>query len=116
MLFLIKKIDIELVCPWSGPLSTREAHLTDCGYQFVNCPNLGCVQLVQKRLLDIHLADICSNRPQPCSCCQQIIPQSQMESHSIGCSSVYQGEIKKGKRHGQGKYTAPDGSSTYEGQ
>ncbi len=72
--------------------------------------------MVQKRLLEAHLLELCSKCPQPCIYCNKVISLSQMESHSIGCNSVYQGEIKKGKYHGKGTYTASDRSSTYRGK
>ena len=59
-------------CPWTGQLQHLDAHLDvttgDCQYVDVECPNR-CVQKVQKRNVDTHLANECPNRDYRCPHC-----------------------------------------------
>ena len=59
-------------CPWTGQLQHLDAHLDvttgDCQYVDVECPKK-CVQKVQKRNVDTHLANECPNRDYRCPHC-----------------------------------------------
>ena len=59
-------------CPWTGQLQHLNAHLDvatgDCQYVDVECPKK-CVQKVQKRNVDTHLANECPNRDYRCPHC-----------------------------------------------
>ena len=59
-------------CPWTGQLQHLDAHLDvttgDCQYVDVECPKK-CVQKVQKRNVDTHLANDCTNRDYRCPHC-----------------------------------------------
>ena len=59
-------------CPWTGQLQHLDAHLDvttgDCQYVDVECPKQ-CVQRVQKRNVDTHLANECPNRHYRCPHC-----------------------------------------------
>ena len=59
-------------CPWTGQLQHLDAHLDvttgDCQYVDVECPKK-CVQRVQKRNVDTHLANECPNRDYRCPHC-----------------------------------------------
>ena len=59
-------------CPWTGQLQHLDAHLDvptgDCQYVDVECPKK-CVQKVQKRNVDTHLANECPNRDYSCPHC-----------------------------------------------
>ena len=59
-------------CPWTGQLQHLDAHLNvttgDCQYVDVECPKK-CVQKVQKRNVDTHLANECPNRDYRCPHC-----------------------------------------------
>ena len=59
-------------CPWTGQLHHLNAHLDvttgDCEYADVECPKK-CVQKVQKRNVDTHLANMCPNRHYRCPHC-----------------------------------------------
>ena len=59
-------------CPWTGQLQHLNAHLDvttgDCEYVDVECPKK-CVQKVQKRNVDTHLANECPNRHYRCPHC-----------------------------------------------
>ena len=59
-------------CPWTGQLQHLDAHLDvttgDCEYVDVECPKK-CVQKVQKRNVDTHLANECPNRDYRCPHC-----------------------------------------------
>ena len=59
-------------CPWTGQLQHLDAHLEvttgDCEYVDVECPKK-CVQKVQKRYVDTHLANECPNRDYRCPHC-----------------------------------------------
>ena len=59
-------------CPWTGQLQHLDAHLDvttgDCEYVDVECPKK-CVQKVQKRNVDTHLANECPNRDYRCLHC-----------------------------------------------
>ena len=59
-------------CPWTGQLQHLNAHLDattgDCQYVDVQCPKK-CVQKVQKRNVDAHLANECPNRYYRCPHC-----------------------------------------------
>ena len=59
-------------CPWTGQLQHLDAHLDvttgDCQYVDVECPKK-CVQKVQKRYVDTHLANECPNRDYRCPHC-----------------------------------------------
>ena len=59
-------------CEWTGQLQHLEAHLDvttgDCEYVDVECP-IKCVQKVQKRNVDTHLANECPNRDYRCPHC-----------------------------------------------
>ena len=59
-------------CPWTGQLQHLNAHLDvttgDCEYADVECPKK-CVQKVQKRNVDTHLANECPNRYYRCPHC-----------------------------------------------
>ena len=59
-------------CPWTGQLQSLNAHLDvttgDCQYVDVECPKK-CVQKVQKRNVDTHLANECPNRDYRCPHC-----------------------------------------------
>ena len=59
-------------CEWTGQLQHLDAHLDvatgDCQYVDVECPKK-CVQKVQKRNVDTHLANECTNRDYRCPHC-----------------------------------------------
>ena len=59
-------------CPWTGHFQHLDAHLDvttgDCEYVDVECPKK-CVQKVQKRNVDTHLANECPNRHYRCPHC-----------------------------------------------
>ena len=59
-------------CEWTGQLQHLNAHLDvtsgDCQYVDVECPKK-CVQKVQKRNVDTHLANECPNRDYRCPHC-----------------------------------------------
>ena len=59
-------------CPWTGQLQHLDAHLDvttgDCQHVDVECPKK-CVQKVQKRNVDTHLANECPNRDYRCPHC-----------------------------------------------
>ena len=59
-------------CLWTGQLQHLDAHLDvttgDCEYVDVECPKK-CVQKVQKRNVDTHLANECPNRDYRCPHC-----------------------------------------------
>ena len=59
-------------CEWTGQLQHLDAHLDvatgDCEYVDVECPKK-CVQKVQKRNVDTHLANECPNRDYRCLHC-----------------------------------------------
>ena len=59
-------------CEWTGQLQHLDAHLDvptgDCEYVDVECPKK-CVQKVQKRNVDTHLANECRNRDYRCPHC-----------------------------------------------
>ena len=59
-------------CEWTGQLQHLDAHLDvttgDCQYVDVECPKK-CVQKVQKRNVDTHLANECPNRDYRCPHC-----------------------------------------------
>ena len=59
-------------CEWTGQLQHLDAHLDvttgDCQYVDVECPKK-CVQKVQKRNVDTHLANECPNRDYRCLHC-----------------------------------------------
>ena len=59
-------------CLWTGQLQHLDAHLDvttgDCQYVDVECPKK-CVQKVQKRNVDTHLANECPNRDYSCPHC-----------------------------------------------
>ena len=59
-------------CLWTGQLQHLNAHLDvttgDCQYVDVECPKK-CVQKVQKRNVDTHLANECPNRDYRCPHC-----------------------------------------------
>ena len=59
-------------CVWTGQLQHLDAHLDvatgDCQYVDVECPKK-CVQKVQKRNVDTHLANECPNRDYRCPHC-----------------------------------------------
>ena len=59
-------------CEWTGQLQHLDAHLDvttgDCQYVDVECPKK-CVQKVQKRNVDTHLAKECPNRDYRCPHC-----------------------------------------------
>ena len=59
-------------CEWTGQLQYLDAHLdvttSDCQYVDVECPKK-CVQKVQKRNMDTHLANECPNRNYRCPHC-----------------------------------------------
>ena len=59
-------------CPWTGQLQHLDGHLEvttgDCQYVDVKCPKK-CVQKVQKRNVDTHLANECPNRDYRCPHC-----------------------------------------------
>ena len=59
-------------CEWTGQLQHLNAHLDvttgDCQYVDVECPKK-CVQKVQKRNMDTHLANECPNRNYRCPHC-----------------------------------------------
>ena len=59
-------------CEWTGQLQHIDAHLDvttgDCQYVDVECPKK-CVQKVQKRNVDTHLANECPNRDYRCPHC-----------------------------------------------
>ena len=59
-------------CEWTGQLQHLDAHLDvatgDCKYVDVECPKK-CVQKVQKRNVDTHLANECPNRDYRCPHC-----------------------------------------------
>ena len=59
-------------CEWTGQLQHLNAHLDvttgDCEYVDVECPKK-CVQKVQKRYVDTHLANECPNRDYRCPHC-----------------------------------------------
>ena len=59
-------------CEWTGQLQHLNAHLDvttgDCEYVDVECPKK-CVQKVQKRNVDTHLANECPNRDHRCPHC-----------------------------------------------
>ena len=59
-------------CEWTGQLQHLDAHLDvttgDCEYVDVECPKK-CVQKVQKRNVDTHLANECPNRDYRCPHC-----------------------------------------------
>ena len=59
-------------CEWTGQLQHLDAHLDvttgDCEYVDVGCPKK-CVQKVQKRNVDTHLANECPNRDYRCPHC-----------------------------------------------
>ena len=59
-------------CEWTGQLQHLDAHLDvttgDCEYVDVECPKK-CVQEVQKRNVDTHLANECPNRDYRCPHC-----------------------------------------------
>ena len=59
-------------CEWTGQLQHLDTHLDvttgDCQYVDVECPKK-CVQKVQKRNVDTHLANECPNRDYRCPHC-----------------------------------------------
>ena len=59
-------------CEWTGQLQHLDAHLDvttgDCQYVDVECPKK-CVQKVQKRNVETHLANECPNRDYRCPHC-----------------------------------------------
>ena len=59
-------------CEWTGQLQQLDAHLDvttgDCQHVDVDCPKK-CVQKVQKRNVDTHLANECPNREYRCPHC-----------------------------------------------
>ena len=59
-------------CEWTGQLQHLDAHLDvttgDCEYVDVECP-IKCVQKIQKRYVDTHLANECPNRNYRCPHC-----------------------------------------------
>ena len=77
-------------CPWTGQLQHLDAHLDvttgDCQYVDVECPNK-CVQKVQKRNVDTHLANECQNRDYRCPHCKLSIKFCVFVAHYKVCPS-----------------------------
>ena len=75
-------------CEWTGQLQHLDGHLDvttgDCQYVDVECPNK-CGQKVQKRNVDIHLANECPNRDYECPQCNFKATFSVVSDHFEVC-------------------------------
>ena len=76
-------------CPWTGQLQHLDAHLDvttgDCQYVDVECPKK-CVQKIQKRYVDTHLANECPNRDYRCPHCNFANKYHVVSDHFEVCS------------------------------
>ncbi len=66
--------------------------------------------MIQKRLLPEHLTNICTKRVISCLICEKSMSFDLLNGHSQLCNSSYQGEMKKGLKHGIGTFKYADGS------
>eukprot|EP00736_Rhodelphis_marinus_P000832 Rmarinus@m.21637 len=79
-------------CTWKGTLESRSYHLSECGYQPVECSNDGCTSYPLRKDLETHL-NACDFRVVTCSLvgCSVTFQQKQkkeIEDHEANCTKV----------------------------
>ena len=78
-------------CDWSGILDEYDAHVTECGFVVVDCPNDGCTDKILKKFLHEHLSLACHRRLVECPVCKDKVINEEMHNHPYTCPDV---EIK----------------------
>ena len=72
-------------CGWSGELVDHDSHKASCGFNEVDCPNVGCTERVIKAFLGDHLKSTCPRRMTACDVCQDLIAYEDLPTHPGGC-------------------------------
>ena len=78
-------------CDWSGIFEEYDAHVTECGFVVVDCPNDGCTDKLLKKFLHEHLSLACRRRLVQCPVCKDKVVHEEMQTHPFSCPEV---EIK----------------------
>lgn len=68
-------------CKWSGELRQLEAHINDCPYLEITCPNACGVKLLNKDVTT-HMVE-CPKRPLPCQHCNEMVTCSELTKHQL---------------------------------
>ena len=68
-------------CDWSGILDEYHAHVTECGFIVVECPNDGCTDKILEKFLHEHLLLACHCRLVDCAVCKEKVIHEEMQSH-----------------------------------
>ena len=75
-------------CDWSGILDEYDAHIAECGFVVLDCPNEGCADKIPRNLLDEHLSMLCRRRLIDCTCCKEKVAYEEMSEHPEKCLDV----------------------------
>ncbi|XP_065182462.1 TNF receptor-associated factor 3-like [Sycon ciliatum] len=68
-------------CTWSGPLRVFQEHYDECSYLLEPCTNEGCMQMLPKSDLALHLKSECVYRKVTCSRCGLTLTYQQLATH-----------------------------------
>lgn len=85
-------------CPWKGPLSMLEDHLSRCQLVVVNCEH-NCGKQLQRKDIHQHMEAECLHRKTPCEHCEDPVLWSEFEKHFENCSK-YPQQCEKCKEEG----------------
>lgn len=72
-------------CPWTGPFSSRKAHMQVCQFSVVTCDVSGCQQAVMRRDLQAH-RNTCPQRIVECPRCKQRMKALLVQHHEGQCA------------------------------
>eukprot|EP01041_Mallomonas_annulata_P003198 gene3198-6313_t len=72
------------VCQWTGPLSSLNSHLQECGHVSISCENDGCNESIERRFMANHM-DICPYRWESCKYCSNPFIFLDLEDHMFFC-------------------------------
>lgn len=68
-------------CCWSGSLGQYDAHIAECGFVTVGCPNDGCTEKILRSGLEEHLTGFCVRRLLDCTLCKEKIASEDIPTH-----------------------------------
>ena len=71
-------------CPWSGHLCFEPEHRNTCEFEVVSCSK-GCGTDVQRRHMETHLSEDCSQRDTKCDFCELSVLAVELATHQESC-------------------------------
>eukprot|EP01038_Epipyxis_sp_PR26KG_P006808 gene6808-9323_t len=68
-------------CTWIGTVSQLDSHLLTCDWVEAECPNVGCHQLMQRKLISQHSISDCDYRCIACEFCESKMLFYELANH-----------------------------------